>query len=81
MYIQEYKSTEYIKDCTNAVTFCFFDDFCSRNSLPASQLNIFTPISQNVITLKFKFVHNWLFQVLPTPVHILQRYQVCWVLV
>ena len=36
MYTQE-QSAEHIKDCTKAVTFCFlFDDFCSKNGLPAS---------------------------------------------
>ena len=34
-YIQGY-STEYIKDCTNAVTIWFLDDFRSKNGLPAS---------------------------------------------
>jgi hypothetical protein len=31
--------TEYIKGCTKAVTFCFFDDFRSKNGLPASYSN------------------------------------------
>ena len=32
-------SNEYIKNCTKAVTFCFFDDFRSKNGLPASSDN------------------------------------------
>ena len=53
MYTQEY-STEYIKDCTKAVTFCFFDDFRPKNGLPASSYNHGAPAYENIAMVNRK---------------------------